>query len=353
MATGSLHAVLDHLRAIGNARVNDAQLLQHYIDTEDEAAFAAVVRRHGRLVLGVCRRILGYGPDAEDAFQATFVVLARKARSIRKRSSLASWLHGVARRVAVHARGQRTRRQGIVEDLTDAVQFAEDKTMGADPVDRASLRELATTLDEELERLPAGCRDAVVVCLIGGRSHTEAAKQLGWSLGTLKSRVARGRELLQKRLQRRGIGLGSTALSASLVQQAQAYVPAALLQSTIRSAAHKTMSPAVAALAKAGLATLSTKFKVSVAVLLLAGITLAGVGLSADGHTKCADSPEPKKAATVATIPQKDAKPTERVDALGDPLPEGVVARLGTLRFKHSPDRDSLVQAANSLLTER
>src|SRR5579862_966778 len=107
MATGSMRDVVQHLRTLAAHGLSDRRLLEHYVETGDDAAFAILMRRHGRLVLGVCRRVLGPGPDLEDAFQATFLVLARKAKAIRKQAAVASWLHGVAHRVAVRLKGQR------------------------------------------------------------------------------------------------------------------------------------------------------------------------------------------------------------------------------------------------------
>ena len=196
------------------------------------------------IVLSVCNRVLGDGPDAEDAFQATFVVLSRKATAIRKRDSLPSWLYGVAFRLANRLKIQqarRHRREKVVDGGLD--RFAEKRR--CDPVTRASLRELAAAVDEELQRLPENCRTAIVACHMQGLSHTEAAEQLGWPLGTLKARVQRGRELLTERFQRRGIALSGLALTVLLTGHAKASVPATLMRATLQAVLQKTLSAQV------------------------------------------------------------------------------------------------------------
>ena len=186
MAPTQLHTVLEHLRHLVAAGpvtdLDDGQLLQRFARTRDEHAFGALVLRHGPLVLSVCRRVLGRGPDLEDVFQATFLVLARKARSIRKRASVGSWLHGVALRLALHQKAQRGRRhEGTLDGAT-----AIDPDRLSDPVARATLRELGAILDQEVQRLPARFRDAVLVCHLEGLSTAEAAVRLGCPSGTLK-----------------------------------------------------------------------------------------------------------------------------------------------------------------------
>jgi RNA polymerase sigma factor (sigma-70 family) len=223
MAVVPLTGVLHHVRSLEVADLNDQQLVQRFAGSADHAAFAALVRRHGSLVLGVCRRVLGPGPDLDDAFQATFVVLARKAAAIRKQTSVASWLYGVAYRLALKLRIRRGRRQ---RRETSLQQTVETQAMRVDPAARASLTELGAILDEELQKIPAPCRDALLLCHLEGLSNSEAAQHLGWPLGTLKGRVQRGRDLLRKRLQRRGVTLSATALVLALAEQALAAVPA-------------------------------------------------------------------------------------------------------------------------------
>src|SRR5579862_4047887 len=214
MAVDPLNTVVQHLRVLAAKQLTDRQLLQHFIRNADDAAFGALVRRHGRLVFGVCRRVLGKGPDAEDVFQATFVVLARKAAAIHNQTALGSWLYRVAYRLALQLRSQRgRRRQKEIAPEGCLEQIAEAPSMHTDPAERAYLREWGTILDEEMQRLPPQCRDAVVACLMQGLSNAEAAKQLGWPVGTLKTRLQRGREMLRQRLERRGVALSALGLS--------------------------------------------------------------------------------------------------------------------------------------------
>src|SRR5271170_5268095 len=189
------------------SRLDDRQLLQQF-SSGDEAAFTEIVDRHGGLVMGVCRRVLQHTQDAEDAFQATFMVLARKAGKIAWQESIANWLHGVACRIAFQVRRETT----LVPKLEFGNESAEPAVNGPDP----AWSELKPVLDEELGRLPARYRKPLVLCCLEGKSRDEAAAQLGWSIGSLKGRLERGRELLRSRLARRGLAL-STALASLLV----------------------------------------------------------------------------------------------------------------------------------------
>src|SRR5262249_30831810 len=154
----------------------DAALLGRFISGKDETAFAALVNRHGPLVFHVCRRVLGDAHDAEDAFQATFLVLARKAAVVNPRESLAAWLHGVAHRVALKARSSRNRRPSAEELPTPPLVDPR-----YDPLAELSARELVATVDEEVRRLPEVYRLPVILCCLEGRSLEEAARQLGWT----------------------------------------------------------------------------------------------------------------------------------------------------------------------------
>jgi RNA polymerase sigma factor (sigma-70 family) len=327
--------------------ISDAQLVERFVDAADEAAFTALVHRHGRMVLGVCRRVLGAGPDLEDVFQATFVVLARKVRTIRKRESVASWLHGVAYHLATKVRSQRTRRRQREITTDNALdQIEEAQTMHVDPSVRASLRELGSILDEELQRLPAGCRVAAILCLIEGLSHSEAAQQLGLPLGTLKARIQRGRTLLRQRLERRGVALSAGVLSVVLTEQATAAVSATLIRATVQGAAHNAVSARVAALADMGARVLAA-WKLNLAVLATLAISLAGFAAAAVSFGgKDADGPADRPVVA-------EGKPRDLPDA---PLPKGAVARLGTPRWRHGgpvnfveflPDKQTVVSAAD------
>jgi RNA polymerase sigma-70 factor (ECF subfamily) len=182
---------------------SDAQLLERYAAAHDEAAFEALARRHGQMVLGVCRRVLGDAHEAEDAFQAAFLVLVRRAGEVRKGERLAGWLYGVAQRVAVRARAQAARRrdrerQGVP---LDAVQAAGDEA----PSD------LKPLLHEEINRLPAPYRRPVVLCHLQGKTNEEAARELDCPVGTVKARLRRARALLGSRLAQRGLAPNGAA----------------------------------------------------------------------------------------------------------------------------------------------
>src|ERR1700722_14445099 len=194
---------------------NDRQLLEEFAGG-DETAFTVLVDRYGGLVMGVCRRGLQHTQDAEDAFQATFMVLARKAGKVAWKESVANWLHGVACRIAFQVRREKARHQarGTAAD--------EPAVNSPDP----AWSELKPVLDEEIDRLPARYRMPLILCCLEGKSRDEAAAQLGWSVGSVKGRLERGREILRSRLAKRGITL-SAALAATLITAAgaQAAVP--------------------------------------------------------------------------------------------------------------------------------
>jgi RNA polymerase sigma factor (sigma-70 family) len=353
MAIVPLTTVLHHLSALAVDQLTDGQLLERFIATADEAAFAALVQRHSRLVLGVGRRLLGVGPDVDDVFQATFVVLARKAASIRKQASLASWLYGVVCRLASDVQDQRGRRRQREQTIVGSLDhLAETRTMRVDPGTRASLCELGTILDEELQRLPAGCREALVLCFMEGLSHVEAAGQLGWPLGTFKGRLQRGRQLLRQRLERRGLALSAVALSVVLAEQAGANAPPALVRTTVHAIARNALSGRVASLADGAVRALAVgKLKLALfAVLVVSLLGFAGRVLSFTAASSTAPS-EPPAASAPQTKGSSQAK-----DAFDDPLPPGALARLGTVRWRHGapvhflallPDGKTVISAAN------
>jgi len=257
-------------RAAGaDAGPGDGQLLGRYIASRDGGAFEALVRRHGPMVLGVCRRVLGHAQDAEDAFQAAFLVLARKAASVAKRESVGAWLHGVAYRAALQARsarGRRRAREQQVEEMPHPLVMPDD--------DQSDLLGL---LDRELARLPERHRLPLVLCELEGRSRKEAARQLGLAEGTLSSRLARGRKMLARRMAAHGAAVTAASLAALLAGSAQAAsVPGALVGSTIR-AAGGVVPAGVAALAKGVMkAMVLTKLKAAAWGLLLAATLAAG-----------------------------------------------------------------------------
>jgi RNA polymerase sigma factor (sigma-70 family) len=259
--------------------VADALLLRRFVSHGDEAAFELLVWRHGPMVHGVCRRVLRHEQDAEDAFQAAFLLLARKAGSIDGRGSVAGWLYQVAYRVALRARAaalRRARRQCGAAALPAVPDPVPAPDRGRD--------ELRRVLDDELSRLPEKYRVPVVLCYLEGMTNEQAARQLHWPADTLKTRLAHARRLLGGRLARRGLGLGAGLAVGALPGAARAAVPAALVAATVRATAGTgtaagAVSASVAHLMEGVLRTMTvTKLKVATA-LVAAGLALAGGGV--------------------------------------------------------------------------
>jgi RNA polymerase sigma factor (sigma-70 family) len=357
MNSGHLVLVLRHLRRLAGARENaeltDRHLLERYIHRRDEAAFAALVQRHGGMVWDVCRRVLADVQDADDAFQATFLVLIHKAASLRQRESLAGFLQGVAWRLARRLKADAVRRQ-YKEGRAEVERIV-------DPVGEAERRDLRTMLDEELDRLPEKYRAPLVLCYLEGLSYAEAARRLGWRDGTVCGRLARGREMLRRRLSRRGLALSGAALLATLAEPAAA--PAASVAVVLRTAAlfalgqsAGVVSVSVATLARGVLHTMTvTKLKSIAALAVVLGVFAAGAGLGAH-RVLTARGPQRERDRSPAERrpeqPQKEQ--AAHTDLYGDPLPPEVVARLGTVRFRHgenvfalafSPDGARLLSA--------
>ncbi|HYT91843.1 MAG TPA: sigma-70 family RNA polymerase sigma factor [Gemmataceae bacterium] len=272
MATSPMRGVLRQLRRASALRdaadLTDGQLLESFLTRREEAAFEALVRRHGPMVLGVCRRVLHNAHDAEDAFQATWIVLVRKAHAIRPREMVGNWLHGVAYRTALRARSAAALRRTKERQARDMAQ--------PEPLPDDTWRDLQIAQDDGL---PDKYRVAIVLCDLEGKTRKEAARHLGWPEGTLSCRLARGRALLGQRLTRRGLTATGAALALNLAEGATAAVPTMLLADTIRvalTAANATAN--VAALATGVLKTmLLTKLKIGAAIVLAVGLLVAGV----------------------------------------------------------------------------
>jgi RNA polymerase sigma factor (sigma-70 family) len=314
MATAAEKRIAQLLTAL-DRDAPDAELLRRFATDRDEPAFAALVGRHGPLVLGVCRRVLGDDHAAEDAFQATFLLLARKAARLTRAGSLAGWLHTAARRTAAQARraDARRRRRETAAARPDAV-----------PGDDLAWREVRELLDAELARLPEQYRTPLVLCYLNGLGQAEAARQLGWNDATLRGRLERGRLALRRRLARLGV-----PLAALLVPVAPAPVSAALRTATLATA-HAALSggnvpPEVAALANSG-ARPAALFRWAVAVTFLLATSV--IGLTAVSASL--PPVEPPAADPDAPVVQVRAK----MDLLGDPLPADALRRLGTLRYR-------------------
>jgi RNA polymerase sigma factor (sigma-70 family) len=284
MATSPMSGVIQHLRGVlrDGAGLTDGQLLEEYIGRRDDAAFAALVRRHGPMVWGVCRRVLRNSHDAEDAFQATFLVLVRKAASIARRELLANWLYGVAHQTALKARATAARKKGREWQVT---QMPEPAVTEQDP-----WRDLQPLLDEALSRLPDRYRCVVVLCDLEGKTRKEAARSLGLPEGTVASRLVRARMMLAKRLRQRGVALSAGALAAALAQQAvSASVPSSVVSSTIQAASLFAAGQAAAAGAISGRVVALTegvvqtmfvsRIKTAIAVVLMLGLVATGATL--------------------------------------------------------------------------
>jgi RNA polymerase sigma factor (sigma-70 family) len=210
-------------------RLSDAQLLSRFVADRHSDAFEILVARHGPRVLGICRKVLGRTPEVDDAFQSTFLLLARKAGSIRKRASLGSWLHGVAHRVAVRSRARSARR--ITFESRVAQLPRDHREIDLD------VQDIQRILHEEIDRLPAHYRQPILLCYLDEQTNEAAARHLGCPTSTLKDRLARAREILRGRLARRGVALTALLLLLLLPGGVSAEsVPPRLLATTLRAA---------------------------------------------------------------------------------------------------------------------
>jgi RNA polymerase sigma factor (sigma-70 family) len=328
MATSQTSEVIQHLRRMllprDGAGRTDGQLLEDYLNRRDEAALTALVRRHGPMVWGVCRRVLRGYHDAEDAFQATFLVLVRKAASIASRELLANWLYGVAHQTALNARAmvaRRKERERRVAEMPEPA-IAEQDLWG----------DLQPLLDEELSRLPNKYRAVIELCDLEGKTRQEAARQLSLPEGTVAGQLARARVMLAKRLAQRGVALSGGALGVVLAQHgASAALPPSLMSSTInaasvyaagQAAAAGVISAEVAALAEGVLkAMLVSKLKIATAVLLVVlacvgGGTAVFLPVAARRQPTATEKQDEKQPAAKKT---EDAFPGEWVLADGSP----------------------------------
>ena len=298
---------------------DDRALVGRFADARDGEAFAALVRRHGRMVLGVCRRAVGDAHLAEDAFQAVFLVLARNPLAAGRAASVGGWLFGVARRVGLAARrraarGQRAESRG----RTEAARVFPP------PPDLCLLTaELCEVLDDEVARLPDDCRAAVVACFLREQTQDEAARQLGWSLSTLRRRLDRGKELLRGRLARRGAALGAGLLAGSVGPAAGAAVPVRLADATARLAESDSPPSLVAALAAAGAGHAAGPKLLAAAAVLVAGGLAAGFAAPdvppPPPSEAAADAPAPPR----ATLAGRVVFPADRPVPVPRPLPRG------------------------------
>ena len=282
MAT-RLNKVLEHLHRVlspPGGGLTDGQLLARFVAARDDASFAALVRRHGPMVLGVCRRLLRHTQDAEDCFQATFLVLARKA-SVVRRDAVGSWLYAVAYRTSLEARAIIARRRARERQVED---------MPHPEVLPAESQDWRPWLDLELNRLPEKYRAVIVSCDLEGQSRRDAARSLGLAEGTISSRLARGRRLLAKRLSRYGIALSGGALAARLTEgSASSHVPPSLVLATAKAASGplSAVAASVGILTKGVLqAMLLAKLKLAIGVVLvMAALGTTGLVYRASGQS--------------------------------------------------------------------
>jgi RNA polymerase sigma factor (sigma-70 family) len=344
MATNQLSRVLQTMRRAAHppeeAGLTDGQLLEIYVRSREEAAFAALVRRHGPMVWGVCRRILRSHQDAEDAFQATFLVLVRKAASLAQKEKVANWLYGVAHQTALKARATTARRQAREKQVIAMPEPALQP--------QALCNDLLPLLDQELSRLPDPYREVIVLCDLEGKTRKEAARQFRLPEGTVATRLARARALLAKRLTRPGLVVSGGALAAVLAQDvAAAGLPPSVASSTVKAATLFAAGQAAAggisvkavALAEGALKTmLLTKLKIATAVL----VVVAVLGAGAATLTRQALAGKP------AEQPVKDNKDSEKESTVVLGVVKAVAAEKGALTVKGSESTFTLAVARDA-----
>ena len=322
------------------AGLSEWQLLERYLECRDEVAFEALVTRHGPMVLGVCRRMLADRTDVEDAFQATFMVLVRRARHLGPRDAIGPWLYGVATRVSMRARSEAARRRRIQPLTCEVPAVALDRS--------TANREIGEILDQELSRLPPKYRHPIVLCYLEGQTHEEAARQLKWPIGTVKGRLARARDLLQSRLVRRGQTPAVGALSLALSADSSAAPHRELLDRTVKLSLKLALGQSTGQLVSTSITTLVEGVLASMflntmkwtgTAVLVGGLAFVGVGVMArqDATTKKAEAPPPPKAVA------DNAEPTIRA-AL--PAPADIKAPIADANRKLAYLRDVLRKAA-------
>lgn len=313
MAANERSKVIQHLRRVAlrkdGAGLTDAQLLQEYLSRQEEAALAALVHRHGPMIWGVCRRVLRNYHDAEDAFQATFLVFVRKAASIASPELLANWLYGVAHQTARKARATAAKRK------TREMQVKQMPEPAA--TENELWSDLQPLLDQELSRLSDKYRSAIVLCDLEGKTRKEAARQLGVPEGTLAARLARGRKMLALRLARHGLAVSAGSLAAVLAQDtASASVPYVIVTATIKAARLLAAGQAAAAggisikaiALMEGVLKAMFLSKLKIAPPIVLGIGLLGISWGLY-PTRAAEPPEAKQ--------QADPRPPSELTSTG------------------------------------
>ncbi len=322
MQTSTLQSVLDHLRKqVGAAAMkdlSDTELLEQFCGRREEAAFALLVQRHGPTVLGVCRRVLGDDHAAEDAFQATFLVLVRKAGYIRKRHSLGSFLYGVAFRTAARARVQKAERRS-------RERTAETASPQSDALDTLSRAEACAVLHEELAYLPDKYRRPLVLCYLEGKTHEQAGREMAWPKSSVAARLKRGCELLRERLGRRGVVLPAGVLAVLLADKAARAVPAVLTLTTVRLAAQTLAGKVTTGPVAGGVlqAMSATRRGALAALVLTVGLAVVSMGVLASQQQVPKAAPPPQEVRGAAQ--PNEEKPKKKVEHNG-PISPGIQA---------------------------
>ncbi len=317
--------------------LGEGELLERFLSQRDESAFEEILARHGPMVLGICRRWLSDPHEVDDAFQAVFLILVRKAAALRDRNSLANWLYGVSLRVAQRARQNIARRRVREHQDTEVLSMAQ--SIEHRPADHETL----LILDEEIRRLPEKQQAAIVLCLVQGKTHEAAAAELGCPLGTVKSRLAGGRAELARRLGRRGIAPAVALTSASVSERVLASsIPQDLARQTLEAALRVGISGSIrgAAITASvrnlvdGVLTAMrfARAKSVTMVLAVAGILIGASTAFVLAQTGRARGPEPVVPAQAQKVAASGGTP--RVDLYGDPLPSGATMRFGTIRHR-------------------
>jgi RNA polymerase sigma factor (sigma-70 family) len=294
-----------------DADTTDAELLKLYLLAREDDAFEALVRRHGPMVLSVCRRVLRNDADAEDAFQATFLVFVRKAASIRSRSAVGSWLYGVAFHTALKAKAMNQRRR--IKELDAGTQPKHQ-------ADEEIVRALHEQLDKELNALPEKYRIPVLLCDLEGKTIKDAARQVGWPAGTMATRLTRGRAALARRLRCQGLTLSAGVLAAALsAQAALGNVPASLVVKTVHAAGVSASGAAAAGIISAKVLALSEGVVKAMFISKLASVAIAGLivvaalGIGGRWFVEATAAQEPA-AATIGFVRPAADEPAQKLD---------------------------------------
>ena len=344
---GRLHAArlfedvirfLRHTCAIGvDCELTDAQLLDRFLNQREESAFTFLVQRHGPMILGVGRRVLGDAHEAEDVLQATFLILARRNRAIGGKRSIGGWLHGVAHHVALKAKAK---------SIAQRNREREVRTMpSARPVDELTCQELRAALYDAIASLPEKYHAPVVLCYLEGKSYDQAAQELGCPKTTLARRLTQAREILRKKLAHRGIGLTAAALATALADVATASpLPAILTIKTVKAAGLVLAGKSVVGCLTAGAIALAEEAMVVakaklVLMVVVMGLAVGGVGWAEFGGLRHSEKPSLETRGKPLAAVINASSPVERVlpvatDEYGDPLPPGALRRFGTVRFR-------------------